>query len=36
MNGRVVFLLEEPSMQVLLGKLLPRVFPGCRIVATMS
>lgn len=28
MNGRVVFLLEEPSMQVLLDKLLPRVFSG--------
>lgn len=28
MSGRVVFLLEEPSMQVLLGELLPRLFPG--------
>lgn len=28
MNGRVVFLLEEPSMKVLLEGLLPRLFPG--------
>ncbi len=28
MNGRIVFLLEEPSMKELLGQLLPRLFPG--------
>lgn len=28
MNGRIVFLLEEPSMKVLLLGLLPRLFPG--------
>ena len=28
MNGRIVFLLEEPSMQALLECLLPRLFPG--------
>lgn len=28
MNGRIVFLLEEPSMKELLDRLLPRVFPG--------
>lgn len=28
MYGRIIFLLEEPSMQVLLDDLLPRVFPG--------
>jgi len=28
MNGRIVFLLEEPSMKVLLQGLLPRLFPG--------
>jgi hypothetical protein len=27
-NGRIVFLLEEPSMKLLLECLLPRVFPG--------
>lgn len=28
MNGRIVFLLEEPSMKTLLECLLPRIFPG--------
>lgn len=28
MNGRIVFLLEEPSMKTLLLGLLPRMFPG--------
>lgn len=28
MNGRLVFLLEEPSMKILLDGLLPRLFPG--------
>lgn len=28
MPGRIVFLLEEPSMQVLLDGWLPRLFPG--------
>jgi hypothetical protein len=28
MNGRIVFLLEEPSMKILLEGLLPRLFPG--------
>lgn len=28
MNGRIVFLLEEPSMKTLLVGLLPRLFPG--------
>lgn len=28
MNGRIVFLLEEPSMKILLQGLLPRLFPG--------
>lgn len=28
MLGRLVFLLEEPSMKVLLSELLPRLFPG--------
>lgn len=28
MNGRVIFLLEEPSMKILLDGLLPRLFPG--------
>lgn len=28
MRGRVIFLLEEPSMQVLLDDWLPRLFPG--------
>jgi hypothetical protein len=28
MQGRIIFLLEEPSMKVLLGELLPRLFPG--------
>lgn len=28
MNGRIVFLLEEPSMKILLLGLLPRLFPG--------
>jgi len=27
-NGRIVFLLEEPSMKILLECLLPRIFPG--------
>ncbi|GHT80697.1 hypothetical protein AGMMS49960_03260 [Betaproteobacteria bacterium] len=27
MQGKIVFLLEEPSMKVLLDKLLPRLFP---------
>lgn len=28
MNGRIIFLLEEPSMKILLDGLLPRLFPG--------
>jgi len=28
MQGRIVFLLEEPSMETLLEGLLPRLFPG--------
>lgn len=28
MEGRLVFLLEEPSMKLLLAGLLPRLFPG--------
>lgn len=28
MRGRIVFLLEEPSMRVLLNDWLPRLFPG--------
>ena len=28
MQGRLVFLLEEPSMKLLLAGLLPRLFPG--------
>ena len=28
MQGRLIFLVEEPSMKVLLDGLLPRVFPG--------
>lgn len=28
--GRIVFLLEEPSMQALLEGLLPRLFPQLR------
>ena len=28
MQGRLIFLLEEPSMKVLLDILLPRLFPG--------
>jgi hypothetical protein len=28
MQGRLIFLLEEPSMKVLLAGLLPRLFPG--------
>jgi hypothetical protein len=28
MAGRIIFLLEEPSMKALLEALLPRVFPG--------
>lgn len=28
MNGRIVFLLEEPSMKEFLERLLPRFFPG--------
>lgn len=28
MNGRLIFLLEEPSMKELLDGLLPRIFPG--------
>lgn len=28
MPGRIIFLLEEPSMKALLEALLPRVFPG--------
>jgi hypothetical protein len=27
-NGRIIFLLEEPSMKILLEGLLPRLFPG--------
>lgn len=28
MRGRLIFLLEEPSMKILLDGLLPRLFPG--------
>lgn len=28
MQGRIIFLLEEPSMRTLLDALLPRLFPG--------
>ena len=28
MQGRIIFLLEEPSMKVLLDNWLPRLFPG--------
>lgn len=28
MQGRIIFLLEEPSMRVLLDDWLPRIFPG--------
>ncbi|QJD69491.1 DUF4276 family protein [Xanthomonas campestris pv. badrii] len=28
MQGRLIFLLEEPSMKILLDGLLPRLFPG--------
>jgi hypothetical protein len=28
MNGRIIFLLEEPSMKELLDRLIPRLFPG--------
>lgn len=28
MNGRIIFLLEEPSMQVFLSEFLPRLVPG--------
>lgn len=28
MQGRIIFLLEEPSMRVLLDDWLPRLFPG--------
>ena len=28
MRGRIIFLLEEPSMRVLLDEWLPRLFPG--------
>ncbi len=28
MLGRIIFLLEEPSMKVLIDNLLPRLFPG--------
>jgi hypothetical protein len=28
MNGRVIFMLEEPSMKILLDGLLPRLLPG--------
>ena len=28
MQGRIIFLLEEPSMKALLDDLLPRLFPG--------
>ena len=30
MNGKIVFMLEEPSMKELLENLLPRLFPGLR------
>ncbi len=30
MQGRLIFLLEEPSMKILLDGLLPRLFPGWR------
>ena len=28
MQGRIIFLLEEPSLKNLLEGLLPRLFPG--------
>jgi Domain of unknown function (DUF4276) len=28
MKGRIIFLVEEPSMKILLDRLLPRLFPG--------
>lgn len=28
MQGKIVFLLEEPSMKILLDRMLPRLFPG--------
>ena len=31
MNGRIVFLLEEPSMKLLLEDLLPRIFAGWKV-----
>lgn len=31
MKGRIVFLLEEPSMKILLDDLMPRIFPGLRV-----
>ena len=31
MNGRLIFLLEEPSMKALLDGLLPRVFPDWKV-----
>lgn len=31
MKGRVIFLLEEPSMKILLDGLLPRIFPGLNV-----
>ena len=30
MKGRIIFLLEEPSMKALLDDLLPRLFPGLK------
>lgn len=30
MNGRLIFMLEEPSMKVLLDELVPRLVPGWR------
>ncbi len=32
MNGRIIFLLEEPSMKILLEGLVPRLFPGLRVL----
>ena len=31
MQGRLIFLLEEPSMKALLEGLLPRIFPGMKV-----
>lgn len=31
MRGRIIFLLEEPSMKILLDDLVPRLFPGLKV-----